>query len=780
MVKKFVLAIVILAIGYGGYIVYTDYAAGMYYLAGRYDRMMNPYGVDPEAPEPTAEETAFHQSMFIADMHADTLKWERDLLERSAFGHTDIPRMMEGNIALQGFTIVTKSPLRMPGSDCVSGRSPDTNTLLSAMQGRPIFDLKGRALYQVERFKDAVARSQDENPVELRLIETADDLEAFVQDRMAGIPVIGGILGVEGAHWIGGRDMSDDDVREEVRDLFDAGVRMFAPNHRFDNDLSGSSEGCEAHGLTDHGRVALAEAERLGMTIDLAHISPAGLRDAVDLLEQPFTISHTGIQAECDDPCRPNRNLSDEDIRIIVENDGLISVGFWPQAIGPSVWRLPEVMDHIKEITADLGREPGRHIALGSDYDGSVTPLIEAGHLDILTALMRRGPAPFDHETIRDINGRNSCRLFATTLPGGSVERAEAMCSELGHQPPTEAEIAADGGNGDEEEDERDRGAAAPGSGAPGSGAPGSGAPGSGTPFDGDFHRAGWVATDLIAWIARTQSDMNHMLRGNLAGSIGNGWAGALMTILVGFAYGLLHAAGPGHGKFVVGAYFLSRPERPLRAVALSSAMAMLQALTAIAAVILLIVVAGSTMARLLNQAEAVEVIAYSLIALLGVSMLVRTMRHGTGCGHCAHHHNAHHHSAHHHDTHHHDGARKLREHPTTNGNLIAMAIAVGLRPCTGALILLLFTLSQGAFLVGIVATLAMGMGVALTVSLSALGAIGVRRGVNILAQGTMTARSFAAAAPIAGITVQIAAALTIMTAGTLFAMAAFLRMGIL
>lgn len=438
MKRMMIWLVLVLAVGYGGYIAYTEYASGIYYLAGRYDRMMNPYGLDPDAPEPSEEDRAFHRSMFIADMHADTLKWERDLLERSGYGHLDVPRMMDGNVALQAFTIVTKSPIRMPWSNCVSGDSPDANILLSAMQGRPVFDLHDRAVYQIERFKDAVERSKEGPGPELRLIETAGDLRQLVADRKDGKAVIGGFLGIEGGHWVGSALKDGEAVRADMQELFEAGVRMFAPNHRFDNGLSGSNEGCEAYGLTKRGRVALQEAERLGMLVDLAHISQAGLRDAAEMLEQPFTISHSGVRAGCEDPCRPHRNLSDEDIELIVENDGVIGVGFWPQAIGPSVWRIADTMEHIMRTAERMGREPSRHVALGSDYDGSVTPLIEVGHLDVLTTIMRRRDNPFSPETIRNIAGRNTCRLLATVLPGGSPGTAREICAELDELEPVQ------------------------------------------------------------------------------------------------------------------------------------------------------------------------------------------------------------------------------------------------------------------------------------------------------------------------------------------------------
>ncbi len=432
MTSKILLFLVICLLFIAAYYAYANYAAGLYYLAGRYDRMMNPYGVDPEAPVPTDADVDLHRSMFVVDLHADTLKWERDLLERSAFGHADVPRLREGNVSLQGFTIVTKSPLRMPWRDSVSARSPDTNTLLSLMQGRPMFSLRDRAFHQIERFKEAVRRSREGGGTELRLIRDVEDLGQLVEDRRAGRDVIGGILGIEGGHWIGGTAADHESVRADIRELFDAGVRMFAPTHRFDNALSGSSEGYARYGLTAHGRTALEEAERLGITVDLAHISNDGLRDAGEQLDNPFIVSHTGVRANCEEPCRPDRNLSDEDIHVVLENGGVIGVGYWPQAVGPSVWRIADAMAHIMRLAEERGvDDPGRHVALGSDYDGSVTPLIEVSHLDVLTATMRQRPDPFTDSQIRDIGGRNACRIFATNLPGGNAETSEQLCTRL-------------------------------------------------------------------------------------------------------------------------------------------------------------------------------------------------------------------------------------------------------------------------------------------------------------------------------------------------------------
>jgi membrane dipeptidase len=429
----------ILLIGFGAIVVILLIVLGAVWLFGaqEYDQLMNRVAPDPTAPVPTAEDRALHESLFIADLHADTLKWERDLLERSTWGHVDLPRLVEGNVALQSFTIVTKSPLpytdaRYQGDEaCVSGDSIDMAALLAASQGRPAFSTRQRAIYQIERLKDAVERSRqrDEGP-QLRLILDVGDLRKLVADRQNGQEVVGAILGIEGGHWVGNAEGDPDVVEADMQQLFELGVRQFAPNHRFDNALSGSGEGCERYGLTAIGKQALKTAERLGMAVDLAHISSQGMADAAQLLTEPFMVSHTGVKHNCEFPCRPARNLSDQQIELVLRSGGVIGIGYWPYAVGATVWHIADAMEHVINVAESLGLEPGRHVAFGSDYDGSVTPFFDISELGILTAVMRHRPQPFDEQTIRNIAGRNVCRLFARVLPGGSEQAAEEICTD--------------------------------------------------------------------------------------------------------------------------------------------------------------------------------------------------------------------------------------------------------------------------------------------------------------------------------------------------------------
>lgn len=115
------------------------------------------------------------------------------------------------------------------------------------------------------------------------------------------------------------------------------------------------------------------------------------------LLEKPFLVSYTGVQAGCEPPCRPVRNLADEGIEgiaPIVGRGGLIGIGVWPEVVGGGVWRIADAMRHVMDSAACSGCEPGRHVALGSDHDGAVTPFFDVSRLGVLTAILRRGQGP--------------------------------------------------------------------------------------------------------------------------------------------------------------------------------------------------------------------------------------------------------------------------------------------------------------------------------------------------------------------------------------------------
>jgi nickel/cobalt exporter len=226
----------------------------------------------------------------------------------------------------------------------------------------------------------------------------------------------------------------------------------------------------------------------------------------------------------------------------------------------------------------------------------------------------------------------------------------------------------------------------------------------------------------LAAWGFALQRSLTGELRTQLAVMKETGsWEPAIAIILAAFLYGVFHAVGPGHGKVVIGGWFATRRARILHGLAASLIAAMVQAGSAIAAVGLLAGVLSLAPKTVNDGAAWLEVGSFAMIAVIGALMTWRTLA-GKGCGHEHHHH--------HHDGtccghHHHTDAHDER---TERNALFTLAAAVGFRPCSGAILVLLFCFSNGMIAIGVLATLAMGLGVAMTVAAIGLGAMGLNR----------------------------------------------------
>jgi ABC-type nickel/cobalt efflux system permease component RcnA len=187
------------------------------------------------------------------------------------------------------------------------------------------------------------------------------------------------------------------------------------------------------------------------------------------------------------------------------------------------------------------------------------------------------------------------------------------------------------------------------------------------------------------------------------------------------FFYGVFHAAGPGHGKVVIAGYVLGEGSELRRGLALGGAIALVQGVSAILLVTVLGVLLHLGGTRLFTEMAVLELASYALIVLIGCGMAWRAVRGEEGCGH--------HCEDSHAEVPTQGWARLTRRMPWLKPNSIAaVALAVGVRPCSGALIVLLFALANGVFPVGIAATLLMALGVALTISAVGIGIIAVRR----------------------------------------------------
>ena len=351
--------------------------------------------VDVGHAPPGERARQLHQRLSIADMHGDTLLWQRSILADSERGHMDLTRLQAGNVALQVLSSVTKSPkgLNYDRNDSDS----DTLVALAIVQRQPLrtwHSLLQRSLWHADKLRAAA----DATPA-LRVITTGDELARLIADRAAGEAVVGGLLSIEGLHNLEGE-------AGNLQRLFDAGFRMAGLTHFFDNELAGSMHGIDKGGLTPFGRGIVTGMESLGMIVDLAHLSPAAIDDVLAMATRPVVVSHVGVKALCDE----NRNLDDAQIRAIAATGGVIGIGYWPGAIcGTDPAQVAAAMKHVRDLVGIA------HVGLGSDFDGAVTVSFDTSELVLVTqALIDAG---FSDDEIAAAMGGNVIRLLRDTLP---------------------------------------------------------------------------------------------------------------------------------------------------------------------------------------------------------------------------------------------------------------------------------------------------------------------------------------------------------------------------
>jgi len=267
----------------------------------------------------------------------------------------------------------------------------------------------------------------------------------------------------------------------------------------------------------------------------------------------------------------------------------------------------------------------------------------------------------------------------------------------------------------------------------------------------------------VFAWVFDKQQSLQRTLAMSVKSLKTDPLGGALTLALLSFVYGVLHAVGPGHGKTIISSYVVANEETVRRGVIISFIAAGLQALSAVLLVGVLLIALGATGLQVNAWSNQLESISYAMIALVGLYLLAGQLRsvwrrwqhapvtvvaardaHGLGDHHHHHtHHDHHHHSRegheHHeshgrHDHHHSPGdacdhmvdARQLAG-PFSWRKVIPVVFSVGIRPCTGAILVLVFALTQGLFWAGVAATFAMALGTAITVAALATLALGSR-----------------------------------------------------
>jgi membrane dipeptidase len=376
--------------------------AGLFTLGpGMAENSMNRIDGKPLIPV-SDEAVALHATLTIVDLHSDTLLWKRDLLSDGKRGHMDLPRLERGNVALQVFSSVTKTP-KGQNYDANGGDTDNITPLVFAQLQPPRTwtSLYRRSLYHAAKLEDAENRSGGR----LVRVGNAADLDGLLAARDAKRRATGALLSIEGLHNLEGR-------LDRLEKLHAAGFRMASLTHFFDNDLAGSMHGLDKGGLTDKGREAIGRMEQLGMIVDVAHCSHACVADILAVATRPVVSSHGGVQATC----KVNRNLTDAEIRGIARTGGVIGIGYWEGAVCSTDPRAAaRAMKHVRDL---VGID---HVALGSDYDGAVTVRFDTGQLiQVTQALLDEG---FSESEIRKAMGLNALRVIRAGIAAKGVAR---------------------------------------------------------------------------------------------------------------------------------------------------------------------------------------------------------------------------------------------------------------------------------------------------------------------------------------------------------------------
>lgn len=341
------------------------------------------------------EAEALHKTLTIVDLHSDTLMWNRDLNDSVSRGHMDLPRLQDGNVALQLFSSVTKTPKDQNYDG--NGADTDNITLLTIAQLQPVKtwgSLAERSLYHAQKRDASVAGTNGA----LKAVDTAGQLNALLAARKKDSRAVGAMLTIEGLQNLEGKAANLDR-------LYDAGFRMAGLTHFFDNELAGSMHGLKKGGLTPFGRDIVRRMEAKGMIIDIAHLSHTGVAEVLAMATRPVVSSHGGVQATC----KVNRNLTDDEVRGVAKTGGVIGIGYWEGAVCSTDPRAAaKAMKHVRDLVGI------QHVALGSDYDGATTVRFDTSQLTQVTqSLLDEG---FTAQEIRAVMGENALRVIRAGL----------------------------------------------------------------------------------------------------------------------------------------------------------------------------------------------------------------------------------------------------------------------------------------------------------------------------------------------------------------------------
>lgn len=326
-----------------------------------------------------------HRTAYVADAHADSLLWNRDLRLRQTAGHVDFARLRDAGVRLQAFTVVTR------GFPVVGGFKP-----FAALHGWPRAARASpwaRAQFQISQLHAFCA----DQSARARVVASKSELEAAEQ---AGL--LACVLGIEGGHALEGQVA-------RVAELAQQGVRFLGLTHLSANALGGSATpGMRGRGLSALGAQVVEALGASGLAVDVAHASPRLLEALLGQKEAPVFCSHTGVRGAA----KHWRNLPDEALRAIADRGGVVGILFGTEFLGGR--ELSDVARHLEHAVRVAGEEA---VCLGSDYDGFVR--LPRGMRDVrdlprLTeVLLARGHS---WRRVEKLLGQNLRRFFAGVL----------------------------------------------------------------------------------------------------------------------------------------------------------------------------------------------------------------------------------------------------------------------------------------------------------------------------------------------------------------------------
>ena len=334
----------------------------------------------------TAEGEAVHFSGMLFDGHND-LPWEIRDKGNSSFDildiskdqptlHTDIARLKKGGLKAQFWSVYVPAAADKNG------------------------DALSQTLHQISIVKSMVKRY----PETFEFASTADDIERIIK---AGR--IASMMGVEGGYSI-------ENEISNLQRLYDEGCRYMTLTHSKSLTWADSAtDEPRVNGLSDFGKDVIREMNRLGMLVDLSHVSPETMRQSLALTKAPVMFSHSSARAICDHP----RNVPDDVLLLVKQNGGVVMVNFFSSFVAPTEvlkknkearGTLHDVVDHIDHIVNVSGVD---HVGIGSDFDGvpRLPHQLEsvATYPLITQELLNRG---YDRASIHKILGGNMMRVL--------------------------------------------------------------------------------------------------------------------------------------------------------------------------------------------------------------------------------------------------------------------------------------------------------------------------------------------------------------------------------